>query len=110
MDFGARVAYLVLHMPVNAAVGLAIYFAPSVLYAHYATLQRPWGPDAFTDQQVGGLLMWGAGDLLLLLAIPAVIAVWMRADARRSATTDARLLAVAAVEGAGPIDERIPIG
>jgi putative membrane protein len=110
MDFGARVAYLVLHMPVNAAVGLAIYFAPSVLYAHYASLQRPWGPDAFTDQQVGGLLMWGAGDLLLLLAIPAVIAAWMRADARRSTTTDARLRAPAVADGATPVDERVPIG
>jgi putative copper resistance protein D len=110
MDFGARVAYLVLHMPVNAAVGLAIYFAPSVLYAHYATLQRPWGPDAFTDQQVGGLLMWGAGDLLLLLAIPAVIAAWMRADGRRSTRTDARLRAHAVAESASPVDERAPIG
>jgi putative copper resistance protein D len=110
LGFGARLAYLALHMPVNAAVGLAIYFAPSVLYAHYATLQRMWGPDALTDQQVGGLLMWAAGDLLLLLAIPGVIGVWMRADTRRSTRTDARLQAAAAAEGAGPVDERMPIG
>jgi putative copper resistance protein D len=105
MGFGARLAYLVLQMPVNAAVGLAIYFAPNLLYAHYATLQRPWGPDPLTDQQIGGVLMWGAGDLLLLLTIPAVIAAWMRADARQSSRTDARLLARAIVEVPGPIDE-----
>jgi putative copper resistance protein D len=109
MGFGARLAYLALHMPVNAAVGLAIYFAPSVLYAHYATLQRLWGPDPLTDQQIGGVLMWGAGDLLLLGAIPVVLAAWMRADARQSKRTDARLLASVAVEGAGPIDEHVPV-
>jgi putative membrane protein len=98
MGFGSRLAYLVLQMPVNAAVGLAIYFAPGVLYAHYATLQRRWGPDPLTDQQIGGVLMWGVGDLLLLLAIPAVIAAWMRADMRQSGRTDARLLARAAAD------------
>jgi putative copper resistance protein D len=109
MGFGARMAYLALHMPVNAAVGLAIYFAPNVLYAHYATLQRSWGPDPLTDQQIGGLLMWGVGDLLLLGAIPAVIAAWMRADARQSTRTDARLLARAAADVTGPADEQVPV-
>jgi putative copper resistance protein D len=90
LGFGARIAYLGLQMPVNAAVGLAIYFAPTVLYAHYATIERAWGPDAFTDQQIGGVLMWGAGDVILLAAIPLVVAAWMRADARQSHRADAR--------------------
>jgi len=99
MGYGARLAYLGLQMPINAAVGLAIYFAPAVLYPHYATLVRTWGPDALTDQQSGGVLMWGAGDLLLLVAIPLVVVAWMRADVRRSARFDARLRA----------DEQAPI-
>jgi putative copper resistance protein D len=85
-------------MPVNAAVGLAIYFAPAVLYPHYATDLRSWGPDAFTDQQIGGLLMWGVGDLLLLVAFTAVLAAWMRADARRGHRS-------AAGEASGRADE-----
>ncbi len=95
LGFGARIAYLGLQMPVNAAVGLAIYFAPSVLYAHYATIGRAWGPDPYTDQQIGGVLMWGAGDVILLAAIPLVIAAWMRADVRRSLRADARRAAPA---------------
>ncbi len=89
MSYGARLAYVVLQMPVNAAVGLAIYFAPALLYAHYATIARTWGPDALTDQQIGGIVMWGVGDLLLLLAVPLVLAAWMRADIRRSQRLDA---------------------
>jgi putative copper resistance protein D len=102
LGYGARLAYVGLQMPLNAAVGLAIYFAPAVLYPHYAALQRSWGPDALTDQQIGGLVMWGAGDLLLLAAIPAIIAAWMRADARRSRRSDARLLAQLAGEAPRP--------
>ncbi|MEO8571798.1 MAG: cytochrome c oxidase assembly protein [Chloroflexota bacterium] len=90
MGYGARLIYLGLQMPVHAAIGLGIYFAPAVLYAHYATIERSWGPDPLTDQQIGGLLMWGASDLLLLAVIPAIVVAWMRADVRRSAHTDAR--------------------
>jgi putative membrane protein len=105
LGYGARLAYVVLQMPVNAAVGLAIYFAPTVLYPHYATIARSWGPDALTDQQIGGVMMWGTGDLLLLLAVPAIVAAWMRADTRRSRRSDARLLATRAAEAGGRVDE-----
>jgi cytochrome c oxidase assembly factor CtaG len=105
LGWGGRLAYVVLQMPVNAAVGLAIYFAPTVLYPHYATNGRSWGPDPFTDQQIGGVLMWGAGDLLLLLAFTALVAAWMHADARRSRRSDARSFASLAGEAAGGGDD-----
>ena len=101
MSYGARLVYVVLQMPLNAAVGLAIYFAPTVLYAHYVTLQRSWGPDALTDQQIGGVVMWGVGDLVLLLAVPALVTAWMRADIARSERRDARLIAAQARSLAG---------
>ena len=100
MGYGARLAYVGLQMPVNAAVGLAIYFAPTVLYPHYATIVRTWGPSALVDQQIGGVIMWGVGDLLLLAMVPALIAAWMRADARRSIRSDARLSAARATQTA----------
>jgi cytochrome c oxidase assembly factor CtaG len=109
LGYGGRLGYLLLQMPVNAAVGLAIYFAPTVLYPHYAASARSWGPDAFTDQQIGGIVMWGAGDLLLLVAVTALVAAWMRADTRRSSRSDARLSALHAAEAAGRADEHAPI-
>jgi len=105
LGYGSRLLYVGLQMPVNAAVGLAIYFAPTVLYPHYAAIERTWGPNALTDQQVGGVVMWGVGDLLLLAALPLIVAAWMRADARRSRLLDARLAAALAAEGAGQVDE-----
>jgi cytochrome c oxidase assembly factor CtaG len=86
----ARMAYLAGQMPLNTAVGLAIYFAPSVLYAHYATLNRSWGPDPITDQQIAGIVMWGAGDLILLSALILAIAAWLRAEEKRSRAIEER--------------------
>lgn len=93
LGYGERVVYVILQMPVNAAVGLAIYFAPAVLYPHYASLARTWGPTALVDQQIGGGLMWGVGDVLLLMVVPLIVAAWMRADARRAQIRDALLRA-----------------
>jgi putative copper resistance protein D len=105
-------------MPVNAAVGLAIYFAPTVLYPHYATIVRSWGPSALIDQQIGGVIMWGVGDLLLLGMVPALVAAWMRVDARQSIRSDARLAASraagaaeAAARAAGQVaEDPVPSG
>ncbi len=85
-----RMAYLAAQMPVNTSVGLVILFAPRVLYAHYATFDRSWGPDPLTDQQVAGIVMWGAGDVILLAALALAIAAWLRADEKRSRRIEKR--------------------
>jgi cytochrome c oxidase assembly factor CtaG len=108
IGYGARLVYVGLQMPVNAALGLAIYFAPIVLYPHYALLERSWGPNALTDQQIGGVVMWGVGDLVLLVAVLAIVAAWMRADVRRSRLSDARMSTLRAAEAAGRADEPAP--
>jgi putative membrane protein len=82
-----RMVYLAGQMPFNTAVGLAIYFAPAVLYPHYALLGRTWGPDPFTDQQIAGIVMWGIGDVILLGALVLAIAAWLRADEMHSRRT-----------------------
>ncbi len=95
-----RMAYLAAQMPVNTAVGLVILFAPRVLYAHYATLDRGWGPDPLTDQQAAGAAMWGAGDVILLVALALAIAAWLRAEERRSRRIEER---------AARHEERVPV-
>lgn len=86
----ARMVYLAAQMPLNTAVGLAIYFAPTVLYPHYATLGRAWGPDPSTDQQVAGIVMWGAGDTILIAALVLAVAGWLRAEEKQSRKTEER--------------------
>ncbi|MBA3687391.1 MAG: cytochrome c oxidase assembly protein [Chloroflexi bacterium] len=85
-----RMVYLVAQMPINTAVGLAIYFAPAILYPHYASLGRTWGPDPLTDQQLAGIVMWGIGDVILLGALVLAIEAWLRADEKRSRRTRER--------------------
>ena len=60
---------------------------------------RRWGPSPLVDQQVGGLVMWAAGDVLLLGAVVGIVAAWMRADSRRARRADGRRVAL---EGSGP--------
>ena len=111
MGYGTRLAYVGLQMPISAAVGLAIYFSPTVIYPHYATLVRTWGPSALVDQQVGGVVMWGVGDLVMLAMVPLIVTAWMRADARRTVRSDARLSASRAAEAARPAaDEPVVSG
>jgi cytochrome c oxidase assembly factor CtaG len=85
-----RMAYLAAQMPFNTAVGLAIYFAPTILYSHYASLGRSWGPDPLTDQQLAGIVMWGLGDVILLGALVLAVEAWLRADEKRSRRTRER--------------------
>jgi putative membrane protein len=91
MSHGARIGYLALGMPQNTFLGLAIYSAQVVLYPHYATLIRPWGPDPLTDQQLAGGLMWVGGDFLFIIPLLIAVAAWMRAEEARGARIDAQL-------------------
>jgi putative copper resistance protein D len=86
-----RALYAFLQMPQNTFLALAIYSAPDPLYAHYATLQRAWGPTVLADQQLAGGLMWVIGDLVFLAAILFCVVQWMRQEDRDTARLDARL-------------------
>jgi putative copper resistance protein D len=86
-----RLFYLFLAMPQNSFLGVAILNAAGVLYPHYATVVRDWGPSPLIDQQAAGTLMWVWGDLALILAMLAVIAAWVRQEERRNAREEARL-------------------
>lgn len=103
LPHAARVFYLVLQMPLNSLLGVAILFSEQVLYPHYVTTGRTWPPSPLEDQQLAGAIMWGVGDAGFLVAILVVIAAWMRheeADTRRREALEDALSAVAAEAGA----------
>jgi putative copper resistance protein D len=88
----ARLVYLVLAMPLEAFLGVAILSANSVLYSHYAALPRPWGgPNALADQGNAGAIMWMSGDLVALVAGLLVAAAWFRHDEARQRRIEAEL-------------------
>jgi cytochrome c oxidase assembly factor CtaG len=96
LPYPVRLFYLFLAMPQNSFLGVAIMNAADVLYPHYATLARDWGPDPLVDQQAAGTLMWVWGDLTFLLAMLLVIVAWVRQEERRTARDEARQDAEAA--------------
>ena len=103
LPYPVRLFYLFLAMPQSSFLGVAIMNAAEVLYPHYATAVRDWGPDPLVDQQAAGTLMWVWGDLTFLLAMLLVIVAWVRDEERRNARREAREDAeLARVEDAPP--------
>ena len=85
----ARLLYLLLAMPLQSLLGVAIFSSDEPLYPHYVgTLGRA---GAVADQQLAGAIMWVGGDVLMLLAIGLAIAAWMRHEARATVRLDAQL-------------------
>lgn len=86
-----RLFYLFLAMPQNSFLGVALMNAGAVLYPHYLTNLRTWGPTPLDDQVLGGILMWVVGDVAFLAGMALVVALWVREEDRRTARLDARL-------------------
>ena len=91
MSHPVRAMYVFLQMPQNTFLAVTIMNSPMVLYAHYATNVRTWGPTALEDQQTAGGLMWLTGDMLFLTAILLIIAGWMVHEQKQEAIVDRRL-------------------
>ena len=88
-----RLLYLFLALPQNSFLGVALMSAPAVLYPHYVTNARTWGPSPLDDQALGGAIMWGVGDLAFVAAMIVVVVLWMRHEDRRNERLDRRLAA-----------------
>ncbi|MGH7334392.1 MAG: cytochrome c oxidase assembly protein [Candidatus Rokuibacteriota bacterium] len=68
-----RVAYLVVTAFHQALLGLLVTLAPDVLYPSYALAARSDGLTALEDQAWAGILMWGAGGVIDMIATMAVL-------------------------------------
>ena len=90
MTHPVRGLYTFLQMTQNTFLSVVILNTQTVLYPHYATLQRGWGPTPLEDQQMAAALMWVAGDMLFLAAIFAILVGWSRAEGRDAARVDRR--------------------
>lgn len=59
--------------------------------AHYEGLDRPWGSSALAEQNAGGGLLCGLGDLIGLLLVVVLLRQWMRPDVVVAAREDRRV-------------------
>ena len=91
MPHPVRAMYVFLQMPQNTFLAVTILNSSVVLYHHYATLVRTWGPSVLDDQQIAGGIMWITGDILFLAALAAILAGWMAHEKAREVDVDRRV-------------------
>ena len=72
----ARLLFVFLMVPFHAFLGVAIMNSGRVLAPTLATFQRSWGPTPLADQQTGGAILWGAGDLIAITAVLGILISW----------------------------------
>jgi putative copper resistance protein D len=90
MSHPMRALYVGLQMPQNTLLAVVLLNATAVLYSHYETLIRSWGPTALEDQRIAAGLMWLAGDAIFITAVLAILWGWMRSEARDTTRADRR--------------------
>jgi len=87
----ARVLYVFLMVPFHAFLGVAIMSSGHLLAPSLADFVRPWGPSPLADQQAGGAVMWGAGDIISLVSVIAILAAWASYEEKVAAREDRRI-------------------
>ncbi len=70
---GAQIAYLLLGAFQEAVLGLLLTISPWVLYPTYAARAAGAGVSALEDQWWGGIVMWGGGGLIDMVAVLVVL-------------------------------------
>ncbi|TSE17656.1 copper resistance protein CopD [Arthrobacter sp. KBS0703] len=84
-----RLVLLLATMGFHAFFGVAIMGGTNLLAADYfGNLGRAWGPSALLDQQMGGAVAWGIGEIPTLLVAIGVAIMWSRSDERETRRTD----------------------
>ena len=87
----ARVLYVFLMVPFHAFLGVAIMNSGHLLAPSLADFVRTWGPTPLADQQAGGAIMWGAGDIIALVAVISILAAWASYEEKVAAREDRRI-------------------
>jgi cytochrome c oxidase assembly factor CtaG len=89
----ARLLFVFLMVPFHAFLGVAIMNSGRLLAPSLASFQRSWGPTPLADQQAGGAILWGAGDLVALGAVLGILVAWASYDQNVVAVREDRRLA-----------------
>ncbi|WP_420792101.1 cytochrome c oxidase assembly protein [Arthrobacter agilis] len=84
-----RILLLFATMAFHAFFGVTLMGSTSLLEASwFGNMGREWGGSAIADQQVGGAVTWGVGELPTLLLAIGVAVMWSRSDARETKRKD----------------------
>ncbi|WP_326821190.1 cytochrome c oxidase assembly protein [Streptosporangium sp. NBC_01756] len=96
----ARLMVLFVTMPFHAFFGIALMSMGTVLAGEwYDQLGRTWGASSVGDQQTGGAIAWGFGEIPTLIVLLALAFQWWQDDDRKARRADRRADAAAALTG-----------
>ncbi len=88
-SYPVRMILLMGTMGFHAFFGLALMTGTSLLLPEwFGAMGRTWGDSPLVDQQVGGAIAWGIGELPTLLLSALVVRSWIRSDERESKRSD----------------------
>ncbi|MCQ1952314.1 bifunctional copper resistance protein CopD/cytochrome c oxidase assembly protein [Arthrobacter sp. zg-Y238] len=84
-----RLVILLATMAFHAFFGVAVMGGTALIQASYfGNMGREWGLSALADQQLGGSLMWGIGEIPTLFVAIGVAYQWSKSDARETKRLD----------------------
>nr|NLD40732.1 bifunctional copper resistance protein CopD/cytochrome c oxidase assembly protein [Actinomycetales bacterium] len=87
----ARLIMLFAVMIFHAFFGLSLANMTQLLAADYfGRLGLSWWVDAMVDQQIGGFITWGIGEMPTLVLAVVLAVAWSRADAKDAVRIDRR--------------------
>jgi cytochrome c oxidase assembly factor CtaG/putative copper export protein len=89
VPYPMRLVLLLATMAFHAFIGVAMTSSESLLQASwFGSTGRPWGLPAIDDQQIGGAIMWGIGEVPTVIMALIVAVMWSRSDAKESKRLD----------------------
>jgi cytochrome c oxidase assembly factor CtaG len=84
-----RLVLLFATMAFHAFFGVALTSSTALIQASwFGSMGRDWGASAMDDQQLGGAIMWGIGEIPTLAVAVGVALMWSRSDARETKRKD----------------------
>jgi putative membrane protein len=83
LSYLVRVPFVFITTVPNFILGAFLTFSQEAWYAHYRARELPFGMSARDDQQLGGVLMWVPGSLILLGTLLIVLVYVVVAEEQR---------------------------
>lgn len=88
-DYPIRIMLLIGTLAFHAFFGLALMNGSGLLLADwYGAMGRTWGDTPLGDQQTGGAIAWGIGEIPTAVLTIITSVQWSRADSRESRRLD----------------------
>lgn len=92
LTYPMRLLMLFVTIPFHAFLGVTIMGSPQLLGEKwYLSFERDWGPSLLEDQFLGGGIMWGGSDGVLLIIMAVLFVQWFRASQREAKRVDRHL-------------------